>query len=235
MNILAVDTASYVMGVALLKDGNPLGEIVTHQKKNHSVRLMPAIRTLFSETDMKPGDLDRIVVSEGPGSYTGVRIGVTTAKTMAWALNIPVIGVSSMEMLAQNARHFQGVISPFFDARRGQVFTGLYRSEGGRIIQEEEDRITMHKDWLQLLKEKEEPVIFLSPDIGQHASLIKEELGEWATAASSIGNLPRPLELAAAGMDKAPGDSPHTFSPNYLRMAEAEAKWLKANKKNKED
>src|SRR5699024_7344353 len=82
-------------GVAIMKDSRVIGEIVTHLKKNHSVRLMPAIDQLMKEVKVIPEDLTKIVVAKGPGSYTGVRIGLTTAKTMAWALDIPIIGISS--------------------------------------------------------------------------------------------------------------------------------------------
>ncbi|MCR6105366.1 tRNA (adenosine(37)-N6)-threonylcarbamoyltransferase complex dimerization subunit type 1 TsaB [Salipaludibacillus agaradhaerens] len=230
MNVLAIDTATYVMGVALMRDGEPLGEIVTHQKKNHSIRLMPAIQTLFKETEMSPEDLDRIVVSQGPGSYTGVRIGVTTAKTLAWALNIPIVGVSSMAMLAGNGRYFNGLISPFFDARRGQVFTGLYQNQGDSLKEIETDRITMHHDWLHFIKERDESILFLSPDMDKHADDIHQILGEQAVFASPIHCLPRPFELALAGMALPVEENTHAFSPRYHRLAEAEAKWLEANK-----
>ncbi|PYZ92154.1 tRNA (adenosine(37)-N6)-threonylcarbamoyltransferase complex dimerization subunit type 1 TsaB [Salipaludibacillus keqinensis] len=235
MNILAIDTSTYVMGVALLKEGVPVGEIVTHEKKNHSVRLMAGIRSLFNEVDLEPKDLDRIVVSEGPGSYTGVRIGVTTAKTMAWGLGIPVVGVSSMEQLAQNGRHFPGLISPFFDARRGQVFTGLYEDQHGTVRELKENRMAIHTNWIEALKEFSQPILFLSPDMEKHEQLIQDELGELAVIGSPMECLPRPTELALIGMQKPVQGDTHTFSPNYLRLAEAEAKWLEANGKRKEN
>lgn len=236
MNILAIDTSTYVMGVALLQSGIPVGEIVTHEKKNHSVRLMPAIRTLFNEIEMNPNELDRIVVSEGPGSYTGVRIGVTTAKTMAWSLGISVVGVSSMEMLAQNGRYFQGIVSPFYDARRGQVFTGLYRNSTGTMVCEKEDRMSIHEDWLSSLKELNQPVLFLSPDMDKHEEMIREKLGDLAVFGSSVDCLPRPLELALIGLKAESNEQKtHTFSPNYHRLAEAEAIWLESNKNKDHD
>lgn len=191
---------------------------------------MPAIQTLFKETDMVPEDLDRIVVSQGPGSYTGVRIGVTTAKTMAWALKIPIVGVSSMAMLASNGRYFNGVMSPFFDARRGQVFTGLYKNQGDSLEEIEADRITMHHDWLHFIKERGESILFLSPDLDKHAADIRHILGEQAVFANPIHCLPRPFELALAGMTLPVEENTHAFSPRYHRLAEAEAKWLEANK-----
>src|SRR5690606_31260140 len=98
-------------------------EFTSNVPKTHSLRLMPAIVQLMNDLNMKPNDLDKIVVANGPGSYTGVRIGVTTAKTLAWSLNIPVVGVSSLEVLAYQGRFFNGFVSPFFDARRQTVFT----------------------------------------------------------------------------------------------------------------
>src|SRR3954451_3344025 len=90
---------------------------------------MPAIETLLKDCETTPSELDKIVVAKGPGSYTGVRIGVTIAKTLAWTLKIPLSGVSSLEVLAANGRYFDGLISPLFDARRGQLYTGLYEME----------------------------------------------------------------------------------------------------------
>ncbi|WP_026691406.1 tRNA (adenosine(37)-N6)-threonylcarbamoyltransferase complex dimerization subunit type 1 TsaB [Alteribacter aurantiacus] len=225
MNVLAIDTSTYVMGVAVLRDGQVAGEMVTHVKKNHSIRLMPAIRMVMEEADMKPEELDRIAVAEGPGSYTGVRIGVTTGKTMAWALGIPVVGVSSLEALAANGRYFDGLISPFIDARRGQVFTGLYRSRGGEVERVDEDRLILHEEWVTYVREKEEPVLFLSPDLLKHKELVGAD-----AAINPADHLGRPSAIAFAGMKKEPGEAVHLFAPNYLRMAEAESKWLEAQK-----
>lgn len=106
MTILAIDTSNLTLGVALIKDGKVIAEHISHLKKNHSVRAMPAIDELLKECGLKPSDLTQIAVAKGPGSYTGVRIGVTIAKTLAWSLNIPVKTVSSLEVLAANGRFF---------------------------------------------------------------------------------------------------------------------------------
>ena len=126
MKVLAIDTSNFTLGIALIDGNQVMGEYITNLKKNHSVRVMPAIETLLKDCDTLPKELDKIVVAKGPGSYTGVRIGVTIAKTLAWTLKIPLSGVSSLEALAANGRYFNGSISPLFDARRGQVYTGLY-------------------------------------------------------------------------------------------------------------
>lgn len=225
MNILAIDSSNEVMGAAIVNDEAVLGELITNTNKNHSVRLMPAIEQLFKDVSLKPDDIDRIVVAEGPGSYTGVRIGVTIAKTLAWSLKKELVGVSSLEILAQNGRYFDGYIVPLFDARRGQVYTGLYKSQNGQVKSVEADRLTLLKDWLIKLKDLGQPVLFLGNDVGKLWEMIRDQLGEQAVKALLTENNPRPSSLALLGMGRDPVDI-HSFTPRYLQLAEAEAKWL---------
>lgn len=104
--ILGIDTATDTMSVALSNEGQIMGEITTNLKKNHSVRLLPAISELLTECGVTVRDLTKIAVAKGPGSYTGLRIGVTAAKTLAWDLGIPIVGVSSLEVLAKSGGLF---------------------------------------------------------------------------------------------------------------------------------
>jgi tRNA threonylcarbamoyladenosine biosynthesis protein TsaB len=228
MTILAIDTSNYTLGVALIEENQVLGEYITNLKKNHSVRVMPAIETLMKDCDRKPADLTKIVVAKGPGSYTGVRIGVTIAKTFAWSLKIPLVGVSSLEVLAAGpGRYFDGFISPLFDARRGQVYTGLYQYQNGKLHAVEDDRLVMLADWVNFLKEAGQPVLFLGNDLPIHQKVIEETLGRNAVLASHTEQNPRPSELAQIGIEKH-GEDIHSFVPNYIRLAEAEMKWLEA-------
>lgn len=231
MKAIAIDTTNLVMGIAVIDGDKVVGEMITNLKKNHSVRLMPAISQLMKEVDMEPGDLERVIVAHGPGSYTGVRIGVATAKTLAWTLNIPIAGVSSLEVVAQNGRFFKGYICPFFDARRGQVYTGLYKSEGQDVVIQEKDQLVMLEDWLEHLKEMNEDVLFLSNDLSLHQELIKAALGNHAIIPYLSMQNPRPSELAQLGMKKEPQSNIHDFVPQYLQLAEAEVKWLEAQNK----
>ncbi|WP_226586023.1 tRNA (adenosine(37)-N6)-threonylcarbamoyltransferase complex dimerization subunit type 1 TsaB [Halobacillus litoralis] len=227
MNILAIDTSNYVMGVAVMKDGTVAGEYVTNIKKNHSIRLMPAIDQVMKETGMKPEDLDRIAVAHGPGSYTGVRIGLTTAKTMAWSLGIPVIGVSSLEAVARQGVFFPGFVCPFFDARRGLVYTGLY--DGDMNLVKDEKNVLMG-EWLEELKELNQPVLFLSQDLSVHEETIREKLGSQAVMPGEPYQFARPSIIASVAKDKEPRPV-HDLVPNYLRIPEAEAKWLEQQEK----
>ncbi|MEH7098090.1 tRNA (adenosine(37)-N6)-threonylcarbamoyltransferase complex dimerization subunit type 1 TsaB [Neobacillus vireti] len=231
MTILAIDTSNYVLGVALLEDNQVLGEYITNLKKNHSVRIMPAIETLMKDCDRVPADLTKIVVAKGPGSYTGVRIGVTVAKTLAWTLNIPLVGISSLEILAAGTgRYFDGYVSPIFDARRGQVYTALYQYQNSKLTAVRQDQLVMLADWAGELQERDKPILFVGNDLPLHQPKIEEILGKKAIFASITEHNPRPAELAGLGQDK-PGEDLHTFVPNYIRLAEAEAKWLEAKGK----
>jgi tRNA threonylcarbamoyladenosine biosynthesis protein TsaB len=231
MTILAIDTSNYALGVALLEDNQVLGEYITNLKKNHSVRIMPAIQTLMKDCEKVPADLTKIVVAKGPGSYTGVRIGVTIAKTLAWTLKIPLVGISSLEILASGVgRYFDGYVSPLFDARRGQVYTGLYQYQNDELQTIEEDRLVMLVDRAEDLKNSGKAILFVGNDLPLHQAAIEAALGSQAVFAASTEQNPRPAELALLGKDK-PGEDIHSFVPNYIRLAEAEAKWLEAKGK----
>ncbi|GAB2552745.1 tRNA (adenosine(37)-N6)-threonylcarbamoyltransferase complex dimerization subunit type 1 TsaB [Gracilibacillus alcaliphilus] len=231
MNVLAIDTSNQVLGVAASKAGVIQAEQIINIKRNHSIGLMPAIEHVLKESNMEVNQLDRIAVAKGPGSYTGVRIGLATAKTMAWSLDIPIVAVSSLELLAHNTREKELAISPFFDARRGLVYTGLYQlqSDGMHVLQPDQN-IDM-KQWLEQLKEEQRPVLFLSQDLAIHEDSIHHVLGELAMAAPSIDHLPRPGILALLG-GQSEETEVHALTPNYIRLVEAEANWLKEQKQH---
>jgi len=229
MKILGIDTSNMPLGIALM-DGNVIkGEIITNVKKDHSARVMPAIESLLRQCGVAPDELDLIVVAKGPGSYTGVRIGVTIAKTLAWSLGIPIAGVSSLEVLAANGRYFPGVIAPLFDARRGQIYTGLYRYEGSVLRCLEEDRIVAADEWAHQLSQQGEDVLFVGVDAPLYSELFRNHLGERAHVAPPSLAMPRPSELVIIGKEKE-RENVHMFVPNYIRLAEAEAKWLAKQK-----
>ncbi|WP_042357632.1 tRNA (adenosine(37)-N6)-threonylcarbamoyltransferase complex dimerization subunit type 1 TsaB [Bacillus rubiinfantis] len=226
MTILAIDTSNNPLGIALYNNNVVIGEYITNLKKNHSIRIMPAIQILMNECEKTPKDLTRIVVAKGPGSYTGVRIGVTIAKTLAWSLNIPLVGISSLEILAAGVgRYFTGYVSPLFDARRGQIYTGLYHFELGQLKVLKSDRLTMAVEWAKELGQLDKPVLFVGNDVSLHQQMFADQLGSKALFASPTEQNPRPGELALLGAYR-PEEDIHTFTPNYIRLAEAEAKWL---------
>ena len=146
MKILAFDTSSTALSVALLEDENLVAEATVTVKKNHSISLMPTIDFLVAQVSWQPADLDRVVVAQGPGSYTGLRVAVATAKTLAYALNIDLVGVSSLQALMDHSA--DGVVIPIMDARRNNVYVGFYEN-GQAIIP---DRHAAFTDVLDFIK-----------------------------------------------------------------------------------
>ena len=228
MKILAIDTSTRVLGVGLASEETIIGEYVTSIKRNHSTRVLPAIEYLLKDVGYTLEDIDKIVVAEGPGSYTGLRIGVTIGKTLAWTLKIPISGVSSLKAMAASGRYFTGYLSPLMDARRGNVFTGLYRYRDEQLEEVIEDQHIAVADWAERLKSLKEPILFLGTDVPLHQETFQTMLGEKAQFPAIPQNIQRPGELALLGKD-ALEQSAHSFVPNYLRLAEAEAKWRAKN------
>jgi tRNA threonylcarbamoyladenosine biosynthesis protein TsaB len=230
MRVLAIDTSNLVLSVAVVDESRVLGEITTNLQKNHSVRLMDSISGLMDELNLLPEELTGIAVARGPGSYTGVRIGVATAKSMAWALGLPVVGVSSLEAVAMNAAGFSCGIVPMFDARRGQVYTGCYQTqEDHSVAITLPERIVLLREWLDIVADHLEDceAMFLGDDVAMHRDLIKERLGGRAVFAPPSFNHPRAAHIGWLGMKRlAEAGSAHELTPEYLQVAEAEAKWM---------
>jgi tRNA threonylcarbamoyladenosine biosynthesis protein TsaB len=127
MNLLAIDTSSSVASVAIFKDEKLIAEYTTNYKKNHSERLVPMIADIMKDVEMKPNNIDVFAVSIGPGSFTGLRIGVATIKAMAHSLDKKVIGVPTLESAAYNVPFCDGIVCSVVNALRGEVFGAIYR------------------------------------------------------------------------------------------------------------
>ena len=214
MKVLAFDTSSKALSLAILEDKQVLAETTINIKKNHSITLMPAIDFLMASLDWTPKDLDRIVVAEGPGSYTGLRIAVATAKTLAHTLNIELVGMSSL--LALVPRQQEGLLVPLMDARRNNVYAGFY--ENAKPVMPE-----AHLSFAGVLeKVKDADQVTFVGEVGPFVEQIQEQLPQ----ASCQETLPNAANLALWAWDKK-ADSLHDFVPNYLKRVEAEENWLK--------
>lgn len=230
MKVLGIDTSNLVLSVAVAQSDKLIGEYTTNLKKNHSVRLMPAISLLLDELGVDPQELGGIAVAHGPGSYTGVRIGITTAKSLAWSLSIPLVGISSIEAIAGNVPYYPGLVSPVMDARRGQVYTACFLN-GERI---KEDAVRLIADWVEELKQENHPVLFLGDDYTLHRETITGQLGDLAHFGSPEFNVPRAGYIARKGLEMIQSGihfNVDSFVPQYLQLAEAETKWLASQNK----
>ena len=214
MKVLAFDTSSKALSLAILEDKQLLAETTINIKKNHSITLMPAIDFLMTSLDLTPKDLDRIVVAEGPGSYTGLRIAVATAKTLAHTLDIELVGMSSLLALVPSQQ--QSLVVPLMDARRNNVYAGFY--ENAKPVMPE-----AHLSLAEVLEKvtDAEQVTFVG-EVGPFVEQIQEQLPQ----ASYQESLPNAANLALWAWDKK-ADSLHDFVPNYLKRVEAEENWLK--------
>ncbi len=133
MKILAIDTSCKTAMAVITDNGKIISGIQIHDEKTHSVKLLPAIEYILSSASVQPNELDAIAVTNGPGSYTGLRIGVTTAKTYGYVLNIPVIGINSLEALASSVdTENDNLICPLIDARNERVYASAYKN--GQIV-----------------------------------------------------------------------------------------------------
>ena len=137
MLILGIDSSTEVAAIALMKENELVGEINLSLHRRHSERLMPNINHLFNELNYDINDIDGIAVTVGPGSFTGLRIGISTVKGFAQALSVPVIGLSTLDVIAFTFNYLDGLVVPMIDARRNRVYTSLYNMKGkGKDIKE---------------------------------------------------------------------------------------------------
>ncbi|WP_342580541.1 tRNA (adenosine(37)-N6)-threonylcarbamoyltransferase complex dimerization subunit type 1 TsaB [Ureibacillus sp. FSL W7-1570] len=228
---LGIETSNKPLSVAIAKDGQVLAEIVQNSNMTHSVTCMPAIEEVFRKANLQPADVDAIAVSEGPGSYTGLRIGVTIAKTLAWTLKKPLVGVSSLKVLASNAELYNGTICALFDARRKNVYAAAYCGmDLNTIIPEHHGSL---EELLQQLKRDDGPIMFVGLDATKFKEDIQAVLGELAEFAPPSLHLPRASKLIELAEKEPipPLEAIHSFVPQYHRLAEAEANWIKEQKK----
>ncbi|MBB1062946.1 tRNA (adenosine(37)-N6)-threonylcarbamoyltransferase complex dimerization subunit type 1 TsaB [Limosilactobacillus fastidiosus] len=227
MKILAIDTSNHPMSVAVVENDQLLATETLNMVRNHSIYLMPVIDKLVKLVKWQPEDIDRIVVAQGPGSYTGIRIAVSTAKVLADTMNKELVGVSSLEVLARNiVPTTKEVIVPFFDARRGNIFAGAYQWQAGKLVNRIADQHLAMKDLLAQLANLDQPILL----VGHLTDRIAKVMGEMP---ANVQLAPRPFsipstyQLALAGKDIQPVTDIDSMVPHYLRITEAEANWQK--------
>lgn len=228
---LGIETSNSPLSIAIVEDGQIVEEIVQNEKLTHSVTVMPTIEELFQKANLKPTNLDAIAVSEGPGSYTGLRIGVTVAKTLAWTLKKPLVGVSSLQVVAANGQGFNGVICSLFDARRQNVYAAAYHGETLQPLIK--DHHTSIEGLLEQLQVLNMPVLFVGLDAVNFKEVIAARLGDHAVFAATSLSLPRGSKLIELAQKQPLSqiDEVHSFVPQYHRITEAEANWIKDQKK----
>ncbi|MGL4970636.1 MAG: tRNA (adenosine(37)-N6)-threonylcarbamoyltransferase complex dimerization subunit type 1 TsaB [Cetobacterium sp.] len=217
MLILAIDTSTNIGTVALYDDKKGLvGEITLNVKQNHSAITMTTIDTLFNLTGVDKKNIDKIAVSTGPGSFTGIRIGVGLAKGLAYALKKSIAGINELDLLAQTYTGDKKVVS-MLDARKERVFAGVYMKENGEFLLEGE---YMAEELENILNSIEEETVFVGDGAIVYEELIKNRLGDKAIFIKKSLNVSRASLLAELAVGKE--DNLFTLEPYYVTKSQAE-------------
>lgn len=200
MNYLVIDTSFLFINIYIVKNDKVMKEYNLKVEKDMSNKILPLLRKSLSELDMSISDINKIFITIGPGSFTGVRIGLTVTKIICWGLNIPLIPISTLEYLASSSNLSKDKIRPIIDARRGNVFTALYNQN------------------LDILEE-EKIISFEKLEIKEDVDLVSYD----GTNNSIISNVDI-VKIINKHINDTPVN-PHTLAPNYLKKTEAEEKF----------
>lgn len=233
MRVLAVDTSTNVASAAVMEDGVLLGERILNHKKTHSQKLMPMVCELLEELELTAADIDIFAAAVGPGSFTGLRIGVATVKALAHAAGKNVVSVGTLEALAYNVPYTEHIIVPIMDARRNNVFTASYIWDGGFKEIGEPEGITIEEciescgNFLE--------TVFVGDGAAVHMDYIKEKLGERAIFPHGGAMNQRASSVAAVALEKAKRGEVQSYlemKPYYIKKSQAE-KELEEREKNR--
>ena len=222
MNILAVDTSGPVAGIAILKDGCVTFEETVVNKLTHSANLMPMIDAALTRTGMTLKDMHRLAVVVGPGSFTGVRIGVSTVKGLSHGSGIPCVAIDALQAMAAGVPYFDGIVCPIQDARAGQVYGAAFTA-GEVPTRLLEDTPLKLEDYVAQVKSLGERLCFLGDGMPVHRARLAELLGDQAIFASANVSYLRPASVALLAAQPDAQELDYlTLMPLYLRAPQAE-------------
>ncbi len=226
MKILAVDTATRTGSVALTDDAAVLAECCLLSKETHSRRLLQAVDYIFARTGLSLDKVDGLAVTIGPGSFTGIRIGLATFKGLAMATAKPVVGISSLDALAANFYLSSLPVFPVIDARKNEIFTAAYYpDEKAGLVKSSSEMVLSPEDFVARIVER---VILVGDGVWCYGEFFKEKLGDKALFAPGPLSFIRASNVAFLGAKRFQAgqqDVAATIVPTYIRASEAELKW----------
>ena len=228
MKILALETSAKAVSVAVVEDGAVLAAVYQNIGLTHSVTLMPLMDGMLHNAGLTAADMDLIAVAAGPGSFTGLRIGVSAAKGLAWALGLPCCGVSTLEAMAENVRLFEGTVICAMDARRQQIYNAVFDCRGGVLTRRCEDRAVALETLADELKNDTQPKIVVGDgaklcDIYLNAQGISCRMAPPDSRYQKAAGVALAAErLAQEGQTV----TAQTLRPVYLRLSQAERERL---------
>ena len=225
MKILGLDSSGIVASVAIVEDDALIAEYTVNYKKTHSQTLLPMLDEIAKMTELDLNSIDAIVVAAGPGSFTGLRIGSATAKGLGLALKKPLIAIPTVEGLAYNLYDISGLICPIMDARRKQVYTGIYRFTDHQLKVVEDQMAVPMETVIEKLNQYGEAVTFLGDGVSVFHELIAEKMTVPYSFAPAHVNKQRAAAVAALGeiyYRQGKTETAMEHVPDYLRVSQAE-------------
>lgn len=216
MKILGVDTSTPIGSVGLIDGENFVGEHSLNIVQTHSSRLIPTIDQILKWANLTVHELDACAVGIGPGSFTGVRIGVGAAKALCYAIRKPIVGVSTLAAVADNLRYTNTLICPVLDARRNEIYGAVFH--GGERLERKSDDLCVPIE--AFLERVSGPAVFVGDGLKRYASAILKRFGENAILASAAFNVPRGSNIARLGYERILNgrtDDYFSLTPNYVR------------------
>ena len=237
MRVLAIDSSGLTATVAVVEDEQTIAEYTVNYKKTHSQTLLPMIDEVKKMIDLDLSSIDAIAVSGGPGSFTGLRIGSATAKGLGLALGKPLIHVPTVDALAYNVYGCGDLICPIMDARRKQVYTGIYRYEDHRLVTVKDQMAVGIEELLSMLNEMGETVTFLGDGVPVFKDIIADKLEVPFSFAPSHLSRQRAGAVGALGIlyyKEGRTETAAEHKPDYLRVSQAERERAQRLKKESE-
>lgn len=231
MRILALDSSGLVATVAILEDEQTIAEYTVNYKKTHSQTLLPMLDEIVKMTEFDLKTIDAIAVAGGPGSFTGLRIGSATAKGLGLALDKPLIHIPTVDGMAYNLFGNTGLICPIMDARRNQVYTGLYRFEKEFQVVEEQMAVSV-QELIEKLNQYGEKVTFLGDGVPVYHEQLEAGLTVEICYAPANMNRQSAASIGALGMKyfaEGKVESARDHQPDYLRLSQAERERAQKN------
>ncbi|NLL96906.1 MAG: tRNA (adenosine(37)-N6)-threonylcarbamoyltransferase complex dimerization subunit type 1 TsaB [Clostridiaceae bacterium] len=225
MLTLAVDTSGLTASCAVVEDKKVVAELSTQHGKTHSQKIIPMLKTVLSMLDKSFSDVDLFAASIGPGSFTGLRIGVVTIKGLAYSLKRPVCGIPTLDSLAYSMPDFKGMISPMLDARNNQVFTAFYRKINNKLEKITPDLGIPIEEWISYTVSYNEDILILGDAVPLHYDMLYDKLGNKLICAGQSIAYQRASAtalLAEEAYYKNKAVSAFELEPIYLRKSQAE-------------
>lgn len=232
MRILALDSSGLVASVAVVEEeadrgAKTIAEYTVNYKKTHSQTLLPMLDEIVKMTEFDLNQIDAVAVAGGPGSFTGLRIGSATAKGLGLALNKPLIHIPTVDALAYNLCYADGIICPIMDARRNQVYTGIYEFDRDELIVRETQMAVGIEELAEKLKAYDKKIIFLGDGVSVHRKALEEELlcERQICFAPAHMNHQRSAAVGALALQyykEGRTENAAEHKPDYLRVSQAE-------------